>query len=184
MAVEMAHPARPFTFEDLEGMPEDGYRREIIGGSLIVTPAPSGGHQRVTGNLYVTLRSAETAETMVMVAPYDWKLPDGGSVQPDVMVIRREDFDRSGPLPPSAVPLLVVEVLSPSNPAQDLAVKRSLYERLRVPAYWIVDPEGPSVVALRLVGGVYETETDVSGSDVLSTEWPFPTEVVADELGR
>jgi Uma2 family endonuclease len=59
-----------------------------------------------------------------------------------------------------------------------------LYERLGVPAYWIVDPEGPSVVALRLVGGVYETEADVSGSDVFSADWPFPTQVVADELGR
>jgi Uma2 family endonuclease len=51
MVVEMAHPARAFTYEDLADMPDDGYRREIIGGSLIVTPAPTGGHQRVTGKL-------------------------------------------------------------------------------------------------------------------------------------
>jgi hypothetical protein len=58
-------------------------------------------------NLGALLRAAETGGTMAMVAPYDWKLPDGGSVQPDVMVISREDFDPAGPLPPSAVPLLV-----------------------------------------------------------------------------
>ncbi|HET6964273.1 MAG TPA: hypothetical protein VFH58_05835, partial [Acidimicrobiales bacterium] len=78
MSVEMTHPARPFTYDDLEGMPDDGYRREIIGGSLIVTPAPGGRHQRVTGKLYALLQAAETADTMAMVAPYDWKVPDGG----------------------------------------------------------------------------------------------------------
>ncbi|MGH9077787.1 MAG: Uma2 family endonuclease, partial [Acidimicrobiales bacterium] len=140
MAVEMTHRAEPFTYDDLEDMPDDGYRREIIGGSLIVSPSPAGGHQRVTLNLGTLLRAAETTDAMAMVAPYDWKLPDGGCVVPDVMVIRREDFDRDGPLPASAVPLLVVEVLSPSNAAQDRALKRDLYERLGVPAYWIVEP--------------------------------------------
>ena len=182
MAIEMAQPARPFTYDDLEGMPDDGYRREIIGGSLIVTPAPNGRHQRVTGRLFAALLAAETSEAMAMVAPYDWKLPDGASVQPDAMVIRRQDFDPSGPMPSSAVPLLVVEVLSPSNPAQDLAVKRGLYERLGVPAYWIVDPEGPSVIVLRMTGDRYEVETEVSSGGVLRTDWPFPVQMTVADL--
>lgn len=182
MSVEMAHPARPFTYEDLEAMPDDGYRREIIGGSLIVTPAPSGGHQRVAGNLFALLRDAETPETMAMVAPYDWKLPDGGSVQPDVMVIRRQDFDSAGPLPQGAVPLLVVEVLSPSNPTQDRMLKRDLYERLGVPAYWLVDPSEPSMLALRLLDGRYQVELE--GSGTFRTEWPFTVDVTAGGLSR
>ena len=182
MAVEMTHPARPFTYQDLEGMPDDGYRREIIGGSLVVTPAPSGGHQRVTLNLGALLRAAETGGTMAMVAPFDWKLPDGGSVQPDVMVIRREDFDPAGPLPASAVPLLVVEVLSPSNPAQDRMLKRDLYQRLAVPAYWIVDPSRPSLLALRRVEGRFEVEADTS--ETFRTDWPFPIQVIVAELAK
>lgn len=182
MSVEMVHPARPFTYDDLEAMPDDGYRREIIGGSLIVTPAPGGGHQRVTGKLYALLQAAETAETMAMVAPYDWKLPDGGSVQPDVMVIRREDFDPSGPLPSSAVPLLAVEVLSPSNRAQDRMLKRDLYQKLGVPAYWIVDPAVPSLLALRLVDGRYDVEYE--GAGVFRTESPFAFEARLADLSR
>jgi Uma2 family endonuclease len=180
MSVEMTRPARSFTYEDLEGTADDGYRREIIGGTLIVTPSPAGGHQRAAGNLFALLRGGETAETMAMVAPYDWKLPDGGSVQPDVMVISREDFDRSGPLPLGAVPLLVVEVLSPSNPAQDQMLKRDLYERLGVAAYWIVDPLEPSLLALRLVDGGYEVEFE--GSGTFDTEWPFPLEIKVADL--
>ena len=180
MAVEMTRAARPFTYEDLGGMPDDGYRREIIGGSLVVTPAPSGGHQRVTLNLAALLRASEAGGTMAMVAPFDWRLPDGGSVQPDVMVIRREDFDPAGPLPATAVPVLVVEVLSPSNPAQDRMLKRDLYERLGVPAYWIVDPSRPSLTALRLVEGRFDVEADTSRR--FRTEWPFSLDLIVAEL--
>src|ERR1700722_1873749 len=144
-APTMADPSRPFTYDDLEAMPDDGYRREIIGGSLIVTPSPVGGHQRVTGKLYALLEGRETEDTMAMVGPFDWKLLDRGAVVPDVMVIRREDFDATGPLAETAVPLVVVEVLSPSNRAHDQLLKRDLYERLGVPAYWMVDPTGPSM---------------------------------------
>ncbi len=175
MPVEMTRPAAPFSYDDLETMPDDGYRREIIGGSLIVTPSPAGSHQRVTGKLYASAQAAETPGTMAMVAPYDWKLPDGGSVQPDVMVIRREDFDPDGPLPSSAVPLVVAEVLSPSNAAQDRTLKRDLYERLGVPAYWIIDPSVPSLLALRLVDGHYVIEDETTGT--FRTGWPFPLEV-------
>jgi Uma2 family endonuclease len=182
MPIELKTPARPFTYDDLEAMPDDGYRREIIGGSLIVTPSPTGGHQRVALNLSLVLRLGETPETMAIPAPYDWKLPDGGSVEPDVLVIRREDFDRTGPLHIGSVPLLLVEVLSPSNSAQDRLLKRELYERLGVPAYWIVDPLGLSLLALRLTDGRYEIEFEGDGR--FRTDWPFPVEFVVADLGR
>lgn len=182
MAVEVTQAARPFTYDDLEAMSDDGYRREIIEGTLFVTPAPNGAHQRVGGKLYARLLAGETPETMAMQAPYDWRVPDGGSVQPDLMVIRRRDFDPNGPLPQTAQPLLVVEVLSPSNRAQDRLLKRDLYERLGVPAYWIVDPLEPSIVSLRLADGRYEVEYEGAGS--FRTGWPFPLEVELADLAR
>ena len=178
----MTHPARPFTYEDLEGMPDDGYRREIIDGVLIVTPAPFGRHQRAVGNLLALLHGRETADAMVMVAPYDWKLPDGGNLEPDLLVIRRQDFDPDGPLPASATPLMVVEVLSPAYAAQDRLLKRDKYERLGVPVYWIVDPIGPSLLVLRMIEGRYEIEFEGSGS--FGTDWPFPLEVIPADLVR
>ena len=182
MAVQATRPAKPFRFEDLEGMPDDGYRREIIGGSLIVTPATNLGHQRACGVLYAQLFAAETAQTMVIAAPCEWRLPDGGSVQPDVLVISREDFEAGGPLGPTATPLLVVEILSPSNADQDLSVKRHLYESLRVPAYWIVDVTVPSITVLRLSDGGYTDDAEVTGHDELVADWPFPVRVVPSRL--
>lgn len=182
MAIQATGPARPFRVEDLEGTPDDGYRREIIGGSLIVTPAPSLGHQRASGVLYAQLFAAETARTMVVAAPCDWRLPDCGSVQPDLLVISREDFEAGGPLAATATPLLVVEILSPSDADKNLSVKRHLYEALRVPAYWIVDVTVPSVTVLRLSDGGYTIDVEVTGHDELVTDWPFPVRVIPSRL--
>lgn len=102
------------------------------------------------------------------------------------MVVRRQNLDLDAPLPASAVPLLVVEVLSPSNQSYDLGLKRHLYERLAVPAYWVIDPSGPSVVALRNRGrgaGGYQVEAEVAGQEVWEADWPFAVRVVPDELG-
>jgi hypothetical protein len=39
---------RPFTVHDLEAMPDDGRRYEIIDGMLLVTPAPGWPHHPMT----------------------------------------------------------------------------------------------------------------------------------------
>lgn len=36
---------RPLTVQDLEEMPDDGHRYELIDGTLIVSPAPGWPHQ-------------------------------------------------------------------------------------------------------------------------------------------
>jgi Uma2 family endonuclease len=175
---------RRFTYEALEEMPDDGYRREIVGGALIVTPTPSGGHQRAAGRLYGILLASETPDTMVMPAPYDWVTEDGGSVQPDVLVIRRADFDPKGPLRWPALPLLVVEVISPWKPRLDTGTKRELYESLGVAHYWMVDPEEPSLLALALTDGRYDPEAHIQASVAWETDHPFPVRVVPAELIR
>ncbi|MGH9067866.1 MAG: Uma2 family endonuclease [Acidimicrobiales bacterium] len=71
-------------------------------------------------------------------------------------------------MPPSATPLLVVDVLSPSNPDQDRLLKRALYESLGVPAYWIVVPQVPLLLALRIQRGRYE----VAGEEAFTTPGP------------
>ncbi|MGH9106093.1 MAG: Uma2 family endonuclease [Acidimicrobiales bacterium] len=185
MAGATVRSTRPFRYEDLKEMPDDGYGREVIGGSLVVTPAPLGRHQLAVSRLLGPLSMAGTAATIVLPAPYDWRLPGGDSVQPDLVVVGRADFDPDGPLPGSATPLLVVEVLSPSNPDQDRLMKRALYESHGVPAYWLVDPARPNLVELRLVGSRYEVRADASGAEsTFSTDWPYAFSLELAELTR
>lgn len=53
-------------------------------------------------------------------------------------------------------PMLVIEVVSPDDPARDYRFKRSEYAVRGVPEYWIVDPAQKQVLILTLVEGFYD----------------------------
>lgn len=105
---------RPFTVRDLEAMPDDGHRYELIDGVLIVTPAPGWAHQEGVGELFVQLRVACPRELRVVVAPFAVQPDEHNEVQPDVLVTR---FDDLTPRNLPVAPLLAVEFLSPSTRA-------------------------------------------------------------------
>ncbi|MHB1509776.1 MAG: Uma2 family endonuclease [Acidimicrobiales bacterium] len=171
------------SYQDLQSFPDDGYRRELVHGQLLVTPSPAGRHQRALMSLAYLLKAACPPDLEVLPAPYDWKLALDTVFQPDLMVIRAEDFDPDGPLD-DATPLLVVEVLSPSSRTTDLTLKRYEYERAGVPAYWIMDPDAPSLVVLRLEAGRYLEAGVVEGETAYEADWPYRLRVIASELVR
>ena len=61
------------TYEDYCELPDDGKRYEIHEGSIIVNPAPTPGHQWVSGNLNEVIRShvRERQLGKVFYAPLD-----------------------------------------------------------------------------------------------------------------
>jgi Uma2 family endonuclease len=172
---------RPFTVDDLEGMPDDGNRYELIDGMLHVSPCPVPRHQVVLLELAVCLHAACPSDLLVMTAPMDVQPDRSNSLQPDVLVTRPSDF---GPKNLPAPPRLAVEVLSPSTRLYDLNTKRSAYEKMGVRSYWIVDPTAPgTLTAFELDGqGRYQQVAHVEGDAEFTTTRPFPVRVVPARL--
>jgi len=56
----------PLTYADLQAMPDDGHRYELIDGVLIVNPSPRRVHQRAVSRLLVLLHGAATPEIEVL----------------------------------------------------------------------------------------------------------------------
>ena len=169
----------PFTRDDLEHMPDDGHRYELLDGTLLVSPAPRLPHQRVVGNLYVLLRAACPPELEVILAPFDVVLADDTVLEPDLLVAPRSQLtERDLPGPP----LLAVEVLSPSTRRIDLLLKRDRLQAAGVPSYWLVDPDEPSLTALELRDGAYAEVAVVRGAQEWTAEQPFPVEVRPADL--
>ncbi len=141
---------RPITFEDLERFPDDGLRREVIGGTLYVAAAPERAHQKVSGRFHILFHNAGelTGWGEVYYAPVDVRFPTGDQVQPDLLVLRRDRLDiyRGGTV--FGPPDIVVEILSPSTRAYDLNQKRNLYATQAVPEYWIADPRARALELL------------------------------------
>ena len=70
-------------------------------------------------------------------------------VVPDMIFISRECTRLVTRKNVQGAPDLVVEILSPSARSRDEELKRSLYERVAVQEYWLVDPERDVVVVNR-----------------------------------
>lgn len=162
-------PGRAFMVDDLRGLPDDGHRYELIDGSLLVTPAPHGRHQIAVFRLAQAFDAVVPEELVVLVAPYEWRLADDTVVQPDVLVCRRADVGPYHLVPP----LVVAEVLSPSTRAFDMLVKRDRYESAGVEAYWVVDPDTPSVTVLATRGGSLSVVAEAQGEAELVVESPL-----------
>jgi Uma2 family endonuclease len=89
--------SRPLTRADLDALPDDGHRYELIDAVLIVTPAPSMPHQRVVTRLLRLLDAACPDDLEVFVAPFDVALATDIVMQPDVLVARKVDLTPTRP---------------------------------------------------------------------------------------
>lgn len=135
-----------YTADMVRGLPDDGNRYEVVHGELLVTPAPRMWHEVIVDRLIVSLelylRRHRVGQVLGSRADLSWG--EDILVQPDVFVIpldeaRTLDWAKIKTL------LLAVEVLSPSSVRVDRFTKRRLYQEVRVPLYWIVDPDAQAV---------------------------------------
>ena len=180
--VALHAPATPFTWDDLAEMPDDGYRRELVHGQLLVTPSPVWLHQRASMRLGGVLSQHCPAHLEVLAAPFDWKRSERTVLEPDLLVVQRADFQPHGW--PTATPLLVVEITSPSTAVTDRTLERAVYEEAGVPSYWLVDPSEPSLTVLELDGAAYREVATVSADEPFVAARPFPATVVPAALTR
>lgn len=169
-----------WTVADLELLPDDGLRYELVDGTLLVSSAPSKQHQRVLGNLHLILRAACPPELEVFLSPTDYQPTATRSLQPDLLVVSRDDRGLKAVTTPLA---LAVEVLSPSSRSIDLVLKRELYEQAGVQSYWVVDPHDLTLRAWVLQNGLLvEQQVDLTTPTVLPG--PVPARCEAADLVR
>lgn len=185
-------PPGPLTVADLERMPDDGHRYELLDGVLIVTPAPGWSHQMVVGQLFRRLDETAPPAFDVLPAPFAVHPEAGGvtgatplseqytELQPDVLVAAHADFTAKD-LP--GAPLLAVEVLSPSTRLIDLNLKKAAYERMGAAHFWVVDPDAIQLWAYELdARGAYLLVAHVQGNDEFVAIRPFAVRLRPSDL--
>lgn len=169
------------TFDEWLALPEDDdLRIELIEGVIVMPPdAPTEGHQTVVTELAFLLRQQRPPTMKVLVGPLGVLVPTRHSaLEPDLVVLpsaRQEDANR--------LPLLVVEVLSPSTRGRDRVDKRRVYAARGIPSYWLLDPRVPDLRVLELGSSVEYVEIAyVAGDDAVDLVHPFPVRVCPGEL--
>ena len=137
------------TNADLEAMPEDGNRYEVIDGELYVSSAPSFFHQTTLMNIGGAFLDYLREHPIGRIIPGVGVIfDDYNCVIPDLIFVTYERLRKTlagGRF--HAAPEIVIEILSPgsSNQRRDRQIKRNLYAARGASEYWIVDPENRSV---------------------------------------
>jgi Uma2 family endonuclease len=146
------------TYQDLLDLPEDGKRREIIGGELFVAASPSVKHQRLLSRLYracfTTLELTGWGE--VFFSPLDVVFSETNVVEPDIIIIRADRREALTSTHVMIVPDIVFEVISPFSRRHDEVTKLSMYAEYGVPEFWLVDSITHTLRGLTLRNGAYE----------------------------
>jgi Uma2 family endonuclease len=141
----MSMPAlRPVTtIDELLALPEDGQRHELLDGVHVVSPAPAYLHQKVLMRFTKALLEAVAArdDLQLLASPADIVLGPKTLVQPDLFVLRIDPAKPPTSWKDVGVPLLAIEVLSPSTAPRDRGAKRRIYQRAGVAEYWVVDSD-------------------------------------------
>ena len=78
---------------------------------------------------------------------------------PDVAFVQRERIPPEGEPEGfwAIAPDLVIEIISESTGRKDRELKLGLYQKARVPEYWLVDPKSQQITVYHLKGGRYES---------------------------
>ena len=171
---------RRYTIADLDDLPEDGRRYELADGWLLVSPMARRRHQWGGARLGDVLKNACPPHLAVFGLPINVDDPDATHFEPDLTVVRREfALVENGD-----VPLLAVEVRSPSTAGRDAVLKRREYARLGIASYWLLDVDVPSLRVLELQDGSYVEMAYGDGETPVSARLPFPVTIVPADLLR
>jgi len=137
------------TFEEWQNLPErEGTIYELDEGELLMEPSPAFRHNIIRQRIAMQLiQYVESNHLGMVIEEMDFRLAQDTIRNPDVAFVTRDhlksiDLDRS---PAEGAPALAVEVVSPSNRAEDMVKKTRQYLEAGCRSVWIVYP------ALRLV---------------------------------
>jgi Uma2 family endonuclease len=152
----------PFTYQDLQSFPEDGKKREIIGGKLFVAAAPSTRHQKLMSELFglIWLFLKTHPIATVFFAPTEVMFDEFDSVEPDIFVVLKDSRAEITEKRVVGAPDWIIEVLSPSNSDYDLEIKRKLYRNHGV-LYWVISPVDETVTVWDEEKRVYKAGDEI-----------------------
>ena len=137
----MPDVAKVWTREEVLALPDDGKRYELVDGELLVSPSPRPLHQYAQQQFNLILAAYVNRHRLggLLCSPADLDLRSEQLVQPDLFVLRQPDGRPVRAWADAGIPLLVVEILSPTTARFDRTIKRPALQQAGVSEVWLVD---------------------------------------------
>jgi Uma2 family endonuclease len=176
-ALNGAPPADGWTVDDLDALPDDGVRRELIDGALHVSPSPTSVHQVIAAYLVVALDQT-CPDHLFVSQSNDVQLSPRRLFIPDVLVTTFEAARRRGGSFTADEVLLAVEIVSPGSQSMDRVLKPALYAKAGIGDYWLIETDGGITVhTYRLDRAAEVFEPSGSFTNVINVDEPWRIEI-------
>jgi Uma2 family endonuclease len=175
-------PYDGWTTDDLDQLPVDGIRRELVDGVLLVTPSPVYSHQYVAGLLYCILKEV-CPPTLTACLGVEIRINRKKAFIPDVMVVTRAAAEKDPRTFTASEVVLAAEIVSPTSISIDRVLKPSVYAGVGIGGYWRIEPtENYRLHAYDLPAGsdVYAGVGEFES--VVSLQRPWPIEFDLDDI--
>ncbi|WP_441249310.1 Uma2 family endonuclease [Kitasatospora sp. McL0602] len=165
--------------------PPSGWKIEVSGDEIIMMAGPSVVHQR---NLLVVREQfdAHRPTDLMPSENTDLASPNIGKLRnPDLTYIPITVVERGGNEVPAELAAIAVEIVSPSNPENDLIGKVRDYPLMNIPLYLLIDPrDGEITLFSDPAGGSYHRRWNGRFGDRVPVPAPFGFDLATTELLR
>ncbi|MDG4828381.1 Uma2 family endonuclease [Solwaraspora sp. WMMD1047] len=141
MTSALSHHVPPpdgWSTEDLDAMPEDGRRRELLDGVLIMPPSPTVAHQTITMRLAAALADG-CPDGYDVTHGVEIRFDQHRALIPDVLVTTFEAAKRQPHWYHPHEVVLAVEVVSPGTRVMDRITKPAIYAQAGIPFHWRIE---------------------------------------------
>lgn len=146
----MATERNEWTLAELDRLPDDGNKYELVRGVLFVTPGPSDPHEMIGARLHSVLAPYVAKHKLgYVLRPRAVMMFEGSQVEPDIMVRLLHPDEDNPKWETAPTPSLIVEIASRATARRDKQEKRALYMDAGVPEYWIVDRRERTITVVK-----------------------------------
>ncbi|MHA1265563.1 MAG: Uma2 family endonuclease [Candidatus Helarchaeota archaeon] len=123
---------------------------ELIDGVLIIHSPPSEEHEDIFGYLYTLLRFylEKTKSGKIYGSRFVMRLSSRWNPEPDIIIIRPENYSKIKSNYYEGAADLVIEILSKSTRELDVTKKLPAFLKAGVTEVWLIDPEKKEIVII------------------------------------
>lgn len=162
--------AKRLTYEEYARLtPPDSSIYELHDGQIIKMPTPTPKHQLFSTNLVTEINIFIRPQKLgrVIAAPMDTVFTPNDVLQPDILFLSTDNLHLIGDKKIEGAPDLVVEILSPSNHAKEMAYKKMIYELAGVREYWLVNLENQTITQYENIEKEFVKRQVLQKTDIL-----------------
>jgi Uma2 family endonuclease len=174
------HHGLPWTEEEYFALGETNARMELFDGSLLVSPAPTARHQKLSHRLANALEPAANEAGLEVYEAVNVRLRHGRIPIPDLVITQPVDPDT---LVFEAKDIELICEITSTNAAADRVTKMHYYAAAGISRYLLVDPKPVRLSLFRLDGDKYVEEASAAPGETLMFTTPIVTELDPASLG-